>query len=192
MDFYSYLWLRKNDLPYYVGKGTGDRAYHSVRGHRPPKNKSRIVIFPQDNEADAIESEKCLIALFGRKDQGTGCLRNQTDGGDGVSGYRFSEKAKQRMSIIHANPSAEIRDRISKALKGRPLAEQTKRKMSAVRKGKKKSAEWRAKISASHVGKIVSTAAKQNMSDAAKRRGWSPQAIEKMALANFIKTVAWG
>jgi hypothetical protein len=34
------------------------------------------------SEFEAFESEIALIELFGRKDFGTGCLRNLTDGGD--------------------------------------------------------------------------------------------------------------
>lgn len=44
MTFYTYFWLRENGTPYYVGKGTGDRAFTS-RGHRVkrPKHTSRIL-----------------------------------------------------------------------------------------------------------------------------------------------------
>ena len=173
MDFYSYLWLRKNDQPYYVGKGTGNRAFKSVKGHRPPKDRGRIIIFPQDSEADAFESEIALIWLFGRKDIGTGCLHNQTDGGDGVAGYRFSDDAKQHMSLIHSNPSKEFRAKISATLTGRPLADDTKHKMSQVRKGKKKSPAWKAKIAAAHLGKSFSDTHRANLSLSHKGKSWS-------------------
>ena len=81
MEFYSYLWLRADGTPYYAGKGKGNRAH--IRGShrlRPPDDNSRILIFPMASEADALESEIALIDLFGRKDLGTGCLRNFTTG----------------------------------------------------------------------------------------------------------------
>ena len=98
MEFYSYLWLRADGTPYYAGKGKGNRAH--IRGShrlRPPDDNSRILIFPMASEADALESEIALIDLFGRKDLGTGCLRNFTNGGDGVSGHRHSDDRKTRL-----------------------------------------------------------------------------------------------
>lgn len=96
MEFYSYLWLRKDDSPYYVGKGSGRRAFKK-QGHsvNPPKDLTKIVIFPQDTEADAFESEMALIWLFGRKDLGTGCLRNLTAGGEGGSNPSIEVRQKQ-------------------------------------------------------------------------------------------------
>lgn len=99
MEFYSYLWLRQKDQsPYYVGKGHGNRAF-TGRSHavKCPADRARIVIFPQDSEAAAFQSEKDLIALFGRKDQGTGCLRNITDGGEGASGYHHTPETLEKI-----------------------------------------------------------------------------------------------
>ncbi len=92
-QFYAYMWLRENGTPYYVGKGSGDRAFTS-RGHtcHKPKNVSRIVILNRGSEDEAFETEKELIMNWGRKDLGTGCLRNRTDGGDGVSGILLTKE----------------------------------------------------------------------------------------------------
>ena len=49
------------------------------------------------SEAEAFESEIALIELFGRKDNGTGCLRNLTNGGEGVAGHRHSIRARNRI-----------------------------------------------------------------------------------------------
>jgi NUMOD3 motif len=143
MGFYSYLWLRVDGTPYYAGKGMGRRAF--VRGShhlRPPENQKRILIFPMVSEAEALESEIALIELFGRKDLGTGCLRNFTNGGDGVSGYRATNEARQQRS---------------EAYKGRHLSPATEFKagQAGVRKGKlgyKETAEHRRKIGEAHKG----------------------------------------
>jgi hypothetical protein len=99
-DFYSYLWLREDGTPYYAGKGSGRRAFRSI-GHsvHRPVDRSHIVVFPMLNEAEAFESEIALIELFGRKDNGTGVLRNMTDGGEGVRGHKRTEEHNKRISI---------------------------------------------------------------------------------------------
>jgi hypothetical protein len=83
--FYTYLWLRPNGTPYYVGKGTGKRAFSSQHRLPAPKEPARIFIQFWADEAEALEMEKYYIKLFGRNDIGTGILRNFTDGGDGLT-----------------------------------------------------------------------------------------------------------
>jgi hypothetical protein len=74
-----------------------------------------------------------MIAVFGRKDLGTGILHNRTDGGDGVSGFTHSP---------------ETRAKLSAANKGKTLSPETREKLSAARKGETFSPETRAKMSA--------------------------------------------
>jgi hypothetical protein len=108
MEFYSYLWLRSDGTPYYVGKGHGTRAFtnrsHGV--HCP--QVSRILIFSMRSEGEAFESEIALIELFGRKDLGTGCLRNRTNGGEGVSGYHHTLGNKQKIGRASAGRKATL------------------------------------------------------------------------------------
>jgi len=78
ITFYTYLWLRENGTPYYAGKGHGTRAF---RKGCPPRE--RIIIQEWTSEGEAFEAERLLIACYGRKDNGTGILRNYTDGGEG-------------------------------------------------------------------------------------------------------------
>ena len=95
--YYTYLWLREDGTPYYVGKGTGDRAFISD-GHscRRPKDSRNILIQEFPNETSAFAAEKFLISYFGRKDLGTGTLQNHTDGGDGIS--NVSADTRRKMS----------------------------------------------------------------------------------------------
>ncbi|MCG7944906.1 MAG: hypothetical protein N0C84_01020, partial [Candidatus Thiodiazotropha taylori] len=82
--YYVYYWNREDGTPYYIGKGCGDRAYRKGRDYKPPVERIQIL---KENltEDEALELEIELIAKFGRKDLGTGILRNKTDGGDGMS-----------------------------------------------------------------------------------------------------------
>ena len=122
--FYTYLWLREDGTPYYVGKGKENRAFTSL-GHRvkcPPKE--RIVIYPAESEVEAFESEVALIWYYGRKNLGTGCLRNLTDGGEGQSGRVVPEEERKRRGakLKGHTTSKETRRKISLANKGRPNA----------------------------------------------------------------------
>ena len=91
--FYTYAYLREDRTPYYIGKGCGRRAYKKYSGKiRPPEDKSRIIFLKQNlTEEEAFKHEIYMIAVFGRKDLGTGILHNRTDGGDGSSGRVVSE-----------------------------------------------------------------------------------------------------
>tara|TARA_R110000868_G_scaffold299502_1_gene559819 strand:+ start:379 stop:1116 length:738 start_codon:yes stop_codon:yes gene_type:complete len=98
--FYTYAYLREDRTPYYIGKGSGNRAYKRTKKCiKPPKDKSRIIFLKQNlTEEEAFKHEKYMIDVFGRKDLGTGILYNKSDGGDGVSG--ISEETKIKMSDI--------------------------------------------------------------------------------------------
>ena len=98
--FYVYGYFREDGTPYYIGKGTGYRATtQSCHTVKVPADRSRIRILTGElSDEEAREWEKDLIALLGRKVDGSGCLRNLTLGGEGIAGFRFSEESKKRMS----------------------------------------------------------------------------------------------
>jgi NUMOD3 motif len=165
-QFYSYLWLREDGSPYYVGKGSGRRAFRDNHGVHRPANKTRIILFLQEDEASAFQSEKDLIALFGRKDNGTGILRNLTDGGEGS-----------------ANPSIETRQRLSQSHQGKP----------SPKKGKKISDEARQNLKGFSKGHVPWNAQRRGGSwsslrrQAFERQGMSESTRQKMREAKLGK-----
>lgn len=101
--FYTYAYLRVDRTPYYIGKGNGDRVYYKSRYEvKPPKDKSRIIFLKQNlTEEEAFKHEIYMIAVFGRKDLGTGILRNRTNGGEGSSGWVPDEEFRKNVSKMH-------------------------------------------------------------------------------------------
>lgn len=98
--FMVYAFCREDNTFYYIGKGSKKRVY-SKRQHgvNPPQDKSRILILHSGlDEETAFRYERLLIQFYGRKDIGTGILRNMTDGGEGVSGWVPNESWRQQKS----------------------------------------------------------------------------------------------
>jgi hypothetical protein len=97
--FYTYAYLRVDRTPYYVGKGEGRRLYQKhQKGISVPKDKSRIILLKQNlMEKDAFKHEIYMIAVFGRKDLGTGILHNRTNGGEGSSGAIRTDEWKKNI-----------------------------------------------------------------------------------------------
>ena len=138
--YYTYAYLREDKTPYYIGKGKGKRIYNKTNGDiRPPKDKSRIIFLKQNlTEEESFKHEIYMIYVFGRKDLGTGILRNKTNGGEGSSGYVMSDDRKKKMSEAH---------------KGKTLTEDHKRKIGISNKGKKRKEGTGKKISEALKGK---------------------------------------
>ena len=122
MEYYTYAYLREDKTPYYIGKGKGNRVYNNNRVIPKPKDKSRIIFLKQNlTEQEAFRHEIYMIAVFGRKDLGTGILQNRTDGGEGASGVIPSDETKRKMSESkkHIKFTEDHKKKLSDSKKGK-------------------------------------------------------------------------
>ncbi len=121
-NFVVYAYCREDGTFYYIGKGRPGRPYAKRRrGINPPANRDRILILHSGlSEQTAFDYEEKLILFYGRKDLGTGFLRNMTNGGEGVSGWIPGEEWKRNLSKRRKGwiPSEKWRKRKSESMQG--------------------------------------------------------------------------
>jgi hypothetical protein len=174
MEYYTYAYLREDGTPYYIGKGKDDRVYYRWRkGLKPPKDRSRIIFLKQNlTEEEAFKHEIYMIAVFGRKDLGTGILHNRTNGGEGNNGVIMSEETKRKISEANKGriKSEEWRKNLSEAMKGKPKSEEHRRNNSEGQKGKTLSEETKRKMSGAN--KNPSEETRRKMSEAHNGSKW--------------------
>jgi uncharacterized protein YneF (UPF0154 family) len=192
-EYYVYVWLDPTKTnkytfgehsfihePIYVGKGKGKRVYEWDKHHTFIKTKIKttgkpLVLFVAERlpETKAMELEIFLIALIGKRVCGTGPLYNLSDGGDGSSGHINSEETKKRMSeSAKKRPpiSEETKRKISITKTGKKLSKEHVEKIAKANKGKKRTEEYKKRMSIKRKGEVRSEEAKKRMSESAKKR----------------------
>lgn len=137
--YYVYIWyIVETGEVFYVGKGKGDRYKKLSRRNKffidmyNSHNCSVRKIYENLTEEEAFDKEAETIKWY--RENTNYRLTNQTDGGDGVSGWV---------------PSQDFRDKQSKIHKEQWQDEEFKKKMMAIRtdeNGPYKSQEFRDKI----------------------------------------------
>ena len=141
MVYYVYIYLRLDGSPYYVGKGCNGRWKGKNHSVEVPSTDRVIFAITNTSEEWAHFMEMELIDLYGRLNDGTGILENWTDGGEGISGYIYTEEHKRKMSEAKKGVSTgphteEAKMKIREARKGKTLSDETKQKLSDVLKGR--------------------------------------------------------
>lgn len=170
---YRHIRLDKNE-PFYIGIGklpNHKRAYETQKRNEFWRNvvsKTDYeveILFDNISWEEAQKKEIEFIALYGKRDNGTGTLVNIADGGEGSKGFKHTEEAKKKIAEESKNRirkpiSEKTKQKISETLTGRvgsnkgfKHSEETKLKLRLINlgktgpnKGKKMSEETKAKI----------------------------------------------
>ena len=133
--------------PFYIGKGSGNRAYihlnesksstcngykyNTTRAIIKENKEPKIILLAEFlKEDEAYELEKHLIDLIGRKDNKTGLLTNLTAGGLGGCSITYSEDFIKKYRIGKNNPFF-----------GKKHSKESLKRMSEISK-KKKGKSW--------------------------------------------------
>lgn len=134
--FYVYLYLDPNNYEvFYVGKGSKNRWKPSIHLNKNNGNNidliNKIMLIGCENilikiincnsEYESFKKEIQIIKDLGRLDLKNGTLINKTNGGEGQSGLKHSEKTKIKMSQSRKGKKQSIKHIINKtkSLKGK-------------------------------------------------------------------------
>lgn len=115
---YVYIWKKPDGTPFYVGIGVTKVRWNprSRNGYRNPHcshtvrkyGAANIIVSTIEDLSweDACRLEQTLITWYGRSDQETGILTNQTDGGDGALNPPdlVKQKRSETMKRLNADP----------------------------------------------------------------------------------------
>jgi hypothetical protein len=134
-DYYTYAYLRKDGTPYYIGKGKNNRLYYKYgNSTKPPKDKNRIIKLKKNlTEEEAFKHEIYMIAVFGKKCDGTGILVNILDGGNDPPKMYGNDSPTKRPEV-----KAKIGAANKIRLKGKKIPEEVRKKQSNTWKEKLK------------------------------------------------------
>lgn len=174
------MYLDKDNMPFYIGKGKGSsrwrpiahiqqKSAHTMTGRKIKKlGADQVKVhFLHENltEQEAYHWERYWIKYLGRRDNGTGQLTNHTDGGEGTSGWNCTEETKRKIS--KTRKARALSQGENNPMFGRKHTEEAKQEMCKVRKGVKLSNVHKQKISYTLKGRIFSPEHRKKLSEAA-------------------------
>ena len=153
--YYVYAYFRLDGSPCYVGKGKGDRWLHKGKYGRnlhflrlreqaraQGMDLPRMKIIEGLTDKEALQIERDLILLIGREAD-SGCLVNLSKGGDGPSGYKWTEEQRRAHGAKRPkNLTPEWRAAISAGMKASEKVTANVAKAGRASRGSKKSSGW--------------------------------------------------
>lgn len=209
-NYYVYTHSLAGKPPFYVGKANENRVKRIYRLHN--RHHTRIIEkYGKENiivktmlcrdEQHALDLEVKMIAAL--RNSGVK-LVNMTDGGEGASGVVISESTREKMRYAQKNrpsPSIDTKRKtsesmkkishaISAKLKGRPVSEKTREKMSITQKRICGTEERKELCSKIHKGKVLSEETRYKISKAMKGRKLSDNTKNNMSIAKKGKPLS--
>lgn len=190
--------------PIYIGKGKNNRMlehfkdrnrfntyfYNKLNKMILEENIPLVVKLKEfDNEQDAVKMEINLISFLGKKKSG-GLLYNITDGGDGLSGYIFTDDAREKMRNFAVNNKSHLKFPQDQKGSNHPMFGK-KHKRSSVKKiidsktGVKQSVEWIEKRASKLRGKPLSQEHRDRLSASNKGKVVSEDTRRKQSIAKL-------
>ncbi len=192
MKYYVYMLIDPvTNLPFYVGKGCGNRwmshynetlekttnkrKFYKIRKLTKLGHKPKVVFVSEGlSEIDAYKIERSYIGYFGR--------------------MKYDENGILTNICLDANPPGMAssdpeghKRKISRATKGKPKTKEHRKKISDANKGKVKSLEHRIKLGQTHKGKIITSQHREAISKKLTGRKFSPETREKLRIAAIAR-----
>ena len=98
-EYFVYIYLSTNDVPYYIGMGKRKRIMRWHNYVNVPNDWDSILMIRNLSQEEAWNLEKVLIKAIGRECLNEGLLKNLAQGGPSQkSGWHHSPETKRRIS----------------------------------------------------------------------------------------------
>jgi hypothetical protein len=189
---YVYAHYKPDYNIFYIGKGHGRRAWRtSGRGEfwdrtiRKHGGYHIVLLHEHLTEDEAFQKEKEEIEFWGRRNDG-GFLINLTDGGDGVSGYKFTKEQLANVKAAKQKLAQDPEWRAKQKAGAQKLAQdpEWRAKNKAGVQKRSQDPEWRAKQKAA-MQKLAQDpewrAAMQKLAQDPEWRAKNKAAMQKLA-----------
>ena len=190
----------------YIGKGKNNRMldhfkdrkrfntyfYNKLNKMILEENTPMVIKLKEfDNEQDAIKMEVDLIRFLGKKKNG-GLLYNITDGGDGVSGYVYTDRVREKMRNFAISNNFYLNFPQNQRGENHPMFGK-KHKQSSIdkmiesRTGTKQNEEWIEKRTAKLRGVPLSQEHKDKLSESNRGQKRSEETKKRQSIARLGK-----
>jgi hypothetical protein len=103
LKFYTYAYLNENNVPYYIGKGHGERAYTKHNNVTRPLKDKILILKENLSEKEAIKHEEYMIYVHGKGKENS-ILENKSNRGycTSLAGYKQEDADEWTSCMLSA------------------------------------------------------------------------------------------